>query len=310
MKKYYPPISLVPRISGNTFMNLPEIKNLDDDIDFLVTGIPWDGGVSNRAGAKEAPSKIREISTSLRPYNTYHEMNIFDYLSGVDYGDLQVKDVESLLNTSKEFEKIAKKRITPFTIGGDHSITYPELKGLAKIHGPLSLIHFDAHFDSIDEVDGEKYGHGSFVIRALEESLINPGTSIQVGMRGSNYCSYDGRRLGLKFISMEDFVDRGVKRTFETILDEVAKTKCFVSIDIDGIDPAYAPGTGTPEPGGFTSREMIGLIRGLKGTNIIGADVVEVSPPLDTPNDATSYLASTLLFELISLKAVYEKHKK
>ncbi len=312
MKKYHPPMSLVPDISdAKTFMSLPEIKNLEDEIDFLVTGIPWDEGVSNRSGASAAPRKVRKISTSLRPVNTYHNLNIFDYLSGVDYGDMPTYsgDVGNTIEKiSNEFEKIAKNEITTFTIGGDHSVTYPELNGLARVHGPMALIHFDAHFDNMDKVEGKKYTHASFVIRALEDKLIDPEKSIQVGIRGSNYATYEERKMGLELISMEKFDDMGVDWTNHEIRKRVGDSKCFISLDIDGISPAFAPGTGTPEPGGFTDREMIKLVRKLSGINLVGADLVEVSPEFDHA-DITSYLASTLLHEMISLKAVYEKNK-
>jgi len=317
MKKYHPPEQIVPTVSGkdSTFMNLPKIKNLNDEIDFLVTGIPWDFGVTNLDGARFGPEKIREISTSLRSYNTFHNLNVFEYLSGVDYSNIPSprisrKDFKSFIKkTSKAYEKIAEREIVPFTIGGDHSITYPELKGLAKVHGPLALVHFDAHFDSIDEVAGNKYTHASFVTRALEEKLIDKNRSFQIGMRGPNFDRYESRGLGLGLISMEEFSEEGVESTVKRIKNRVGDSKCFVTFDIDGVDPAYAPGTGTPEPGGFTSRESIDLVRGLSGLEIIGADLVEVSPPLDVKNNITSYLASTLLFELISLKAVYERQK-
>ncbi len=313
MKKYHPPESLVPSTSDkSTFMGLPLIKNLEDDIDFLVTGIPWDEGVSNEPGAREAPKRIRKISTSLRLVNTYHGLNIFDYLSGVDYGNMPtVKgDIMSTIEKiSREFEKIARSNIIPFTIGGDHSVTYPELKGLAKVHGPLALIHFDAHFDNIDEVNGEKYAHGSFVIRALEDSLIDPEKSIQLGMRGPNYATHEERNSGLEVVSMWKFDEKGMDWTVNEMRKRVGNSKCFISLDIDGIDPAFAPGTGTPESGGFYSREMLNLVWGLSGVDLVGADVVEVSPPLDTKNNATSYLAARLLHEMISLRAVYEKNK-
>ena len=316
MKKYHPLKSLLPDISdANTFMGLPEMKNLEDEIDFVVVGLPWDGGVSNRAGASKAPKKIRKISTSLRAVNTYHNLNIFEHLSGVDYGDIPFIIIENDIKhfikyVSKEYEKIAKYDVVPFTIGGDHSVTYPELIGLAKIHGPLSLIHFDAHFDNLDKVDGEKYyGHGSFVIRALEDKLIDPEKSIQIGIRGSNYATHEERKMGLELISMEEFDEMGIDWTIQEIRKRVGDSKSFVSLDIDAISPAYAPGTGTPEPGGFTDREIIKLVRGLSGMNLVGADLVEVSPEWDSKGDMTSYLASTLLHEMISLKAVYEKNK-
>jgi len=310
MPRYGPVSSLEsPRFTGvRTFMRLPHLRTLDE-VDFVVVGIPWDDAVTYRTGARFGPDAIRRMSIMLRPWNPALDVRIFEYLSGVDYGDVAVVPgyiEDTYARIEADFEKIARAGVIPFAMGGDHSVTLGELRGLAKVHGPLALVHIDAHLDTLDEYFGRKYNHGTPFRRAVEEGLVNPDRSIQIGIRGSNYGpeDYEGTRdLGYELITMYEVDVIGLEEVIQRVHARVQDHPCFVSIDVDALDPAYAPGTGTPEVGGFTSREMLRLIRGLQGLRIIGADVVEVLPMFD-PGEITAYLAANLLYELVSLLAL------
>jgi agmatinase len=249
----------------------------------------------------------------VKPYNIYHRINIFDYLSGIDYGDLNTIPghvADSLLAMEKGLDNVVEKGVTPVVLGGDHTITLAELRSLAKKHGPLALVHIDAHLDTADEYFGKKYNHGTPFRRATEEGLVDPGKSIQIGIRGSFYGEEDlesSKQLGFKVITAPELFDMGIEECLKQIHRRVGGAKAFLSFDIDGIDPSCAPGTGTIEPGGINSREAYQIIRGMAGLNLKGFDIVEVLPALD-PQQITAHLAANLAMEFISLLAVNKKN--
>ncbi len=299
-----------PRFSGvRTFMRLPNVRDLDN-ADAAIVGAPFDTGASFRAGARFGPESIRSISHLLRPYNPSQSVAIFDHLSVLDYGDVPVVPgfiEESYETIQSGLEEIHRAGVVPIVLGGDHSIALPELRAAASVHGPLALVQFDSHADTWDEYFGKKYNHGTVFRRATEEGLLRADRSIQVGMRGSLYDAGDldaSRELGLDLVTTDDVRKAGVSETIERIQERVGDAMVYVSFDVDFIDPAYAPGTGTPEIGGFTSREAQEFLRGLAGLQISGCDVVEVYPQYDGPGQITALLAANVAFELLSLVAV------
>ena len=301
-----------PKFAGiKTYMRLPHYQAAGG-IDFAVVGVPWDGATSYRTGQRLGPDAIRKVSVTLRPYNLDLDVGIFEHCSGVDYGDLSVvpgyiEDTYDKIET--ELYPLVEAGVIPVVLGGDHSITLPELRAIAKTHGPVALIHFDSHTDTNDQYFGKPYYHGSPFRRAVEENIILPANSIQVGMRGSVYSkdAYDdSTSLGFRVVTMSSVREMGLPRLIETIQDRVGPNKVFVTFDIDVVDPAYAPGTGTPEVGGFTSAEAIDLIQGLKGLNFVAFDVVEVLPAYDVA-EITALLAANIVYEFLSLIALNKK---
>jgi agmatinase len=315
--KYQPKdSSQSPRFSGiRTFMRLEHIQTTDD-IDFAIVGVPFDTAASNRVGARYGPDHVRNASVLLRPYNPDQEINIFEHCSGVDYGDIDVIPG----NIHRTYDRIVEgmipllqKGIIPIMIGGDHSISLAHLRATAEIYGPISLVHFDSHGDTWDHYYGEKYMHGTPFRRAVEEGLIDVDHSIQVGMRGPLYgptCIEDARDLGFEVITMREMRKLGQENVIERIQSRVGNSNrpVFVTFDIDFVDPAYAPGTGTPEVAGPTSHEALEYIRSLTNLNIVGFDLVEVLPAYDH-GDITAYLASAVAFEMISLIAIKKRDK-
>ena len=304
-----------PKFAGiKTFMRLPHSQTIKG-IDFAVTGVPWDGATSYRTGQRLGPDAIRKVSVTLRPYNLALDVDIFEHCSGVDYGDLPViagyiEDTYSKIEA--ELCPLVEVGVIPVLMGGDHSVTLPELRAVAKTHGPVALIHFDSHTDTNDQYFGKPYYHGSPFRRAVEENILLAENSIQVGMRGSVYSkdAYDdSTALGFKVITMSAVREMGLRELMETVRERVGQHKVFVTYDIDVVDPAFAPGTGTPEVGGFTSAEAVDLVRGLKGLNFVGFDVVEVLPDKD-PAEITALLAANIVYEYLSLIALNKKSKK
>ena len=275
-----------------------------------VVGIPYDGATSNRSGTRMGPRAIREQSSLLWGYNNAMQVAPFESLRVIDYGDAEVVPVDVLATQKtieRDIEQILQKNVRVMSLGGDHSITLPLLRAHARKYGPLAVVHFDAHPDTWDVEFGEnRYSHGTSFRRALEEKLIDPAAYIQVGIRGpttgpEDYA--DALRLGARMITLDEAVDRGIPSVIAELNDRVGTRPLYVSLDIDSVDPAFAPGTGTPEVGGFTSHQMLRLVRGLAGRNVIGADIVEVSPAYD-PAQITAILAANLAFELLSLMAL------
>ena len=292
-------------------MRLPHSQNTEG-VDYAVVGVPWDGATSYRTGQRLAPDAIRRASMTIRPYNLAMDVGIFEHGSGVDYGDIAVVPgyiEETYARIEAELAPLVEAGMIPVMMGGDHSITLPELRAMAKTHGPVALVHFDSHTDTNDQYFGKPYYHGSPFRRAVEEGIIRPKKSIQIGMRGSVYSKdayQDSMSLGFKVITMADFRQLGMETVIENIRNRVEHTKVFVTFDIDVVDPAFAPGTGTPEVGGFTSGEAIDLVHGLKGLNFVGFDLVEVLPAYDTA-DITALLAANLIYEFLSLIALNKK---
>lgn len=304
-----------PRFTGpRTFMRLEHIQTTEE-VDFVVLGVPFDTGASNRTGQRYGPQHIRDFSVLLRPYNPDQDINIFEYCSGVDYGDIDVipgNIHRTYENIQKGLSPILEKGIVPIIMGGDHSITLGHLRAAAEKYGPIALVHFDSHGDTWDDYFGEKYMHGTPFRRAVEEGLIDTNHSIQVGMRGPLYGPEDiedARDLGFEVIPMNEVRKIGFNKVIERIHQRAGDKMVFVSYDIDFLDPAYAPGTGTPEVGGPTSHEALEYVRKLDGLDIIGFDLVEVLPTYDS-DKITAAAASAIMFEMISLVALKKQRKQ
>lgn len=315
MKKYIPLNSLeTPRFAEiKTFMRLPNVKTTED-VDYAVIGVPFDTGTTYRPGARFGPAAIRDISSLIKPYNVPQRINVVDELSGVDYGDVSVIPgfIEDTYDQMvKGLTPIVKAGVIPICLGGDHSITLGELRAVASVHGPVALVHFDSHFDTIDSYFGKKYNHGTVFKRALEEGLIDVEHSIQIGMRGTFYSEDDlngSADLGFQVITSFEMRQLGLPEVIRRIIERVGNHKAFLTFDIDFVDPAYAPGTGTIEVGGFTSTESLDMVRKLKNLNFVGYDLVEVLPAYD-PTQITAFLAANLVFEFISLIALKKSGK-
>lgn len=297
-----------------TFMRLPRVNDTKG-LDFAILGVPFDTASSFRTGSRFGPSAIRNISAMMKPNNVILQTNILEELKGGDYGDVNIIPgyiLPTYKNIEKSVQEILDNDVMPICLGGDHSITLAELRAIAKKYGPVSLVHFDSHADICREVFGEKYNHGTVFRRAIEEGLINPETSIQIGMRGSLYDPEehkDAKDLGLKLIPAHKVREYGLKETMDMVIERVKDTKVFLTFDIDFVDPAYAPGTGTPEVGGFTSYESLSMLRQLKDLNFIGCDIVEVAPQYDC-GEITAYMASNIIFEYLSIIALQKKNLK
>jgi agmatinase len=298
-----------PRFAGvRTFMRLPNTQDLEN-ADAAIVGAPFDTGASFRAGARFGPEGIRSVSHLLRPYNPSQDVSIFEHLSVIDYGDVPVVPgyiEESYEKIREGLKKIHGARVIPIVLGGDHSIALPELRAAAAVHGPLALVQFDSHADTWDEYFGKRYNHGTVFRRAVEEGLLDPSRSIQMGMRGSLYEAGDleaSRELGFDLITTDEIREKGIARTVARVRERVGDAKAYISFDVDFVDPAYAPGTGTPEIGGFTSREAQEFLRSLSGIEIVGCDVVEVYPQYDGPGQINALLAANVAFEFLGVVA-------
>jgi agmatinase len=313
MKKYAPvDPKKFPRFAGiKTFMRLPHIR-ATEEIDFAVVGVPWDGGASFRTSQRSGPDAIRKASALLRPYNFELDVRPFDHCSGVDYGDLSVVPgyiEDTYQRIEEELYPLVDAGVIPIALGGDHSITLPELRAVAKKYGPVALVHVDSHTDTYDEYFGRPHNHGTPFSRAAEENLIDRNHNIQVGMRGSVYSKDDyekARSYGFDLITMAEVREIGISKLIERIHARVGGARAFVTFDIDAVDPAFAPGTGTPEVGGFTSAEAMLLAGGLNGLNIVGFDLVEVLPEFD-PAEITALLAANIVYQFISIIALKNK---
>ena len=285
-----------------------------EGLDFVIAGAPFDTASSFRSGSRFGPNAIRNISAMMKPNNVIMQVNIMDGLKGGDIGDFNVTP-GYIHPTYQAIEEgvagILKENACPIVLGGDHSITLAELRAAAKKYGPVALVHFDSHSDLCDEVFGQKYNHGTPFRRALEENLIDASHSIQVGMRGTLYDPDEHKmaaELGMKLIPAHKVREMGLKTLVKTILERVGDKPCFLTFDIDFVDPAYAAGTGTPEVGGFTSLEALELVRNIKDLNFVGFDLVEVLPAYDH-GEITAYLAANIVFEYLSILAMKKKAK-
>jgi len=301
---------LIPRFAGiRTFMRAPHVTNLDG-VDAAAYGIPFDTGTSYRTGTRFGPEAIRSASALLRPYHAVHAVNVVEALSIVDYGDLPVSpgDIERTYAQVEEgLAPIVEAGVFPLAMGGDHSITLPELRVLARRHGPLALVQLDAHADTWESYFGQKYFHGTTFKRAAEEGLVDPTASVQAGIRGSVYSADDldvSRDLGFTVIPSEDLRALGPDAYARLVRERTGNRPVFLSFDVDFLDPAFAPGTGTPEIAGFSTAEAVAYVRALKGIDLVGCDVVEVSPPYDGPGQQTALAAANVLSELLALRAL------
>ena len=301
---------LIPRFAGiRTFMRAPHVTDLAG-VDAVVYGIPFDTATSYRTGPRFGPEAIRSASALLRPYNPAFDVNVVDALSIVDYGDLPVSpgDTErTYAQVEEALAPIVETGAFVAALGGDHSITLAELRALARKHGPLALVQLDSHGDVWEQYFGQQYFHGTTFKRAVEEGLLDAAASVQAGMRGSLYGAQDlqdARDLGFTVLSTDELRDLGPVAYGELVRATVGAKPVFVSFDIDFLDPAFAPGTGTPEVGGFSTAEALAFVRALRGIDLVGCDVVEVSPPYDGPGMVTALAAATVLYELLSLRAL------
>jgi agmatinase len=314
LTRYEPADSFVtPRFSGvRTFMRLPNVQDLDN-ADAAIVGAPFDTGGTFRVGARFGPESIRSVSHLLRRYNPSLGVGIFDHLSVIDYGDVPVVPgyiEESYERIREGLEPIHRAGVIPIVLGGDHSIALPELRAAAAVHGPLALVQFDSHPDTWDAYFGQRHTHGTPFRRAVEEGLLDPSRSIQVGMRGSIYDEGDWEdaiEMGFDLVPTDTVRKLGIEDTIARIRERVGDAGTYVSFDVDFVDPAFAPGTGTPEVGGFTSREAQEFVRGLVGLDIVGCDVVEVLPPYDSAQ-ITALLAANVAHEFLSLFALGRKN--
>ena len=316
-RQRYRPIDAMqaPRFTGiGTFMRLPNVTAMAG-VDAAFIGIPFDTAVSYRIGGRFGPAAIREASRLLRPYNVEQGIEIFEHVSAVDAGDLSVipGNVQASYGVMEEgLRSILDAGVVPLAMGGDHSITLGELRAMYKRHGPVGLIDFDSHTDTWDNYWGERYTHGTWCRRAIEEGLIDTARSVQVGIRGSLYGPEDrggARALGLHLIPTETLLERGVDDVLPEVVERAGRGPVFVSFDIDFVDPGFAPGTGTPEVGGPTSRDALRLVRGLRGLDLVGFDLVEVQPQYDH-GEVTSLLAGTLLHEFLTLVALDRRDRR
>ncbi|MGH9312114.1 MAG: agmatinase [Vicinamibacterales bacterium] len=301
-----------------TFMRLPHVTD-PSGLDVAIVGVPFDGGTSYRTGARLGPREIRAQSSLIRPYSYFQKVAPFDRLKIADVGDVDAPPTsieKAYAAIEQAIDGILGAGAVPLVVGGDHSISLPVLRAVARKHGPVALVQFDAHIDTWDEYFGGKYFHGTPFRRAIEEGLVAAGRFVQVGIRGPMYGEDDfdfHREHGITMIDIDRFKADGVDRTIEAMRqvlegpdesgDRKSVVPVYVTFDIDGIDPAFAPGTGTPEIGGLTSHEAQRLIRGLAGLPIVGCDVVEVAPQFDGPGQITSLLAANLMFELLGVIA-------
>jgi len=301
---------VIPRFAGiRTYMRAPHVTDLTG-VDAAVYGIPFDTATSYRTGPRFGPEAIRSASSLIRPYNPALAVNVVDALSLVDYGDVPVSpgDTErTYAQVEEALAPIVDAGIFPAALGGDHSITLAELRALVRRHGPLALVQLDSHGDTWEQYFGQKFFHGTTFKRAVEEGLLDAGSSVQAGMRGSLYGAEDidvAKDLGFTVLTTDELRDLGAAGYGKLVLDKVGARPVFMSFDIDFLDPAFAPGTGTPEVGGFSTAEALAFLRALRGIKLAGCDVVEVSPPYDGAGMQTALAAANVVYDLLSLRAI------
>jgi guanidinopropionase len=312
--KSFKPVSgnVMPRFSGiATFMRLPHVSD-PAGIDIALIGVPWDGGTTNRAGARHGPRQIRDMSTMVRNVHHHSRIKPFDLCKCADLGDVPVNPIaieDTLKRIEDFFARVHAAGVTPLSAGGDHLVTLPIMRAIARegsANRPLGMVHFDAHTDTWDRYFGEQfYTHGTPFRRAIEEGLLDPKRTVQIGIRGALYGEADndwGEKQGIRVIDIEEFYDMGVEAVIAEARRVVGDGPTYISFDVDGLDPVYAPGTGTPEIGGFTTHEAQRMIRGLQGLNLVGGDVVEVAPPFD-PSGNTAIVGATMMFEILCVLA-------
>jgi len=312
--RYGPPdAALAPRFSGvRTFARCPHVT-APEDVDVAVVGAPFDTATSRRPGARFGPEAIRSASIGLRPYHPPLDVDVFGSLSVVDWGDLDVTPGNAERTTSQiaaGLEPLLRAGVVPVVLGGDHSVVLGELRAHAAVHGPVALVLLDAHADTWDDYYGERYFHGTPFRRALEEGLVRPERSIMTGMRGPLYSRSDisdTRTMGFEIVPDAELRELGPAEYGRRVRSRVGDAPVYMSFDIDVLDPAFAPGTGTPEVAGLGPREALALIRALAGMRFTGFDVVEVSPAYDGPGETTALLGASVAYEFLALTAVAER---
>ena len=294
----------MPRFAGRgTMLRLPPADD-PADLDVAFIGVPLDIGTSLRAGTRFGPRSIRNESVMIRPYNMATGAAPFDALQVADLGDVPINTYNLLASVQiiqAHYERLLPHRVVPLTLGGDHTITLPILRALVKKHGPVGLIHVDAHTDTNDDMFGEKIAHGTTFRRAVEEGLLDCKRVVQIGQRAQGYTSADfqwGVDQGFRLFTAEQCWYRPLAPLMDEVRQTMGDGPVYLSFDIDGIDPAWAPGTGTPEVGGLTSIQALEIVRGCRGLPLIGGDLVEVSPPYDVSGN-TAQLAANLLYEML-----------
>ena len=305
----YTPMASLRHTEIPTFMRAPLVTDLDR-IDIGIIGIPYDGGLTFRTGARHGPREVRNESSVMRTINVGTGARPYEQARIADIGDVQFRNLfvleEALSDIERFYDAIAKAGVIPLGIGGDHSVTWPILKALAKgYEEPLAIIHIDAHTDTWGEFAGSKFHHGAPFRLATEAGAIDPARTVQIGIRGGQNVTEGleySRDKGMRLITIEEFEDLGWKAVAQEARRIVAERPVYLSFDIDGLDPAYAPGTGTPEPGGITMREAQRMLREFRGLNFTGGDMVEVSPPFD-PSGFTALNGATIAFEILCLLA-------
>jgi guanidinopropionase len=299
--------SVTPRFSGvATFMRLPQYDTAEE-LDIAVFGVPFDLGSSFSGGQRFAPAKIREHSRLIRQVNSYSKIAPFDLCRVADVGDAPINPIDlmdSIGRIETFVQEIHDAGALPLAAGGDHMITLPILRRIAA-ENPVGIVQFDAHPDTLDELLGSRYNHATPVRRAVEEGLIDPRRSLQIGLRGTCYSPNDfryGSDVGMRVITMDEYEELGRVKVIEEIQRVCRDGPIYITFDIDGLDPAFAPGVGTPEPGGLTMRDAQVMLRGMRGLNVIGGDLVEMSPPFDA-SGTTAINASNIMFEILCLMA-------
>jgi agmatinase len=305
---HQPPDALAaPRFTGpRTYARLPHVSSLEG-AHAAVFGMPWDGGTSFRSGARFGPEAVRSASGMIRTYNAVQRVQVFGELSTIDYGDANTVPgyIEDTLARIEAFVRpIAEAGVVPVGIGGDHSVTLAELRAVASVHGPLGLLHLDSHTDLWDSYNGRPYSHGTMFRRAIEEGILDPARTLQAGMRGPLYGADDEAipgDLGVETIPWHELAEWTPQAFAEHARERLAGGPAFLTFDVDFVDPAYCPGTGTPEVGGPTSFEALKLLRACTDLPFVAFDVVEVAPTYDGPGQVTALFAANAIFEMLSL---------
>ncbi len=294
----------MPRFGGPaTMMRLPAQASAEG-LDACFVGVPMDIGTSNRSGTRFGPRQIRAESALIRPYNMATRAAPFDSLQVADIGDVATNPYDlkqSVAIIEAAFDEIIKDRCRPLTLGGDHTLTLPILRAMAKRHGPVGMIHVDAHADINDTMFGEKIAHGTPFRRAVEEGLLDCRRVVQIGLRGTGYAADDfdwPRSQGFRVVPVEECWHKSLTPLMEEVRAQMGAGPVYLTYDIDSLDPAYAPGTGTPEIGGLSVIQALEVVRGCRGLDLVGCDLVEVSPPYD-PVGNTALVAANLLFEML-----------
>jgi agmatinase len=313
--RYAPPDALTsPRYAGvKTFARCPLVDD-PKGVDVGVLGIPFDTATTNRPGARFGPEAVRSASIALRPYNPAQEAQVFGRLSVADLGDVPVTPgnaEKTVGQIAKHLESIVRAGTRTLCLGGDHLVVLGELRALAAVNGPVGVVLLDAHADVWDVYCGERYYHGSPFRRALEEGLVDPGRSLLAGMRGGLYGPEDAelpQTLGFEVIPGDELVTLSPAEYRARVQARVGDGPLFLSFDVDVLDPGFAPGTGTPEAAGLSTREALGFVRALRGIRFAGSDVVEVSPPYDGPGQPTAVAAANVAFELLTLDVLAERN--